>query len=61
MTHATAIARADHFESLAAAMFYEAETAARARLFGDAAELTARATRACGTAAAYRKLARKAH
>jgi hypothetical protein len=55
MTHATALARAEHFDALAAAMFYEAETARRARLYSDAAELTCRATRASRTAADYRR------
>lgn len=60
MTKATANARAEHFANLAAALFFEAETARRSRFHSDAAELEARATRANATAAAYRKEARRA-
>lgn len=60
MTKETAQARAEHFADLAAALYFEAESARRARCYGDAAELGARATRATGTAAAYRREARKA-
>lgn len=60
MTNETAKARAEHFSGLAAELFFDAEIARRARCYGDAAELTARATRASGTAAAYRRVASRA-
>lgn len=61
MTHATAAARAEHFRALAAAMYYEAELARRARCYSDAAELEARACRATRTATDYTRAARRSH
>jgi hypothetical protein len=54
VTRATAIARAEQFAEKAAALFFEAETARRARCHSDAAELETRAHRATRNAAAYR-------
>lgn len=60
MTRDTAAARAEHFATLAAELFYEAENAKRARLYSDAAELTARAARASRSAHDFTMHARRA-
>ncbi len=55
MTKDSCNARAEFFAQLAAELYVEADTARRARYYGDAAHLEGRANRAKVAAAAFRR------